>query len=237
MTNDTRSGRTRPWRAADASLATFLRQYCWRACGGYGCTRRVRRPIGWTPAGPRPSTASAPSLPPASVTPNWPPTSPRTSSRVASPPARSSASTTRPRGSTARHAMRSSTTTARATSTIRSTTSTAGPTQVRSDATPNQATRDLARCLQPLLDGLPPAARDALIRVDLEGQTQQQAAEQLGISVSGMKSRVQRSRRQLKELLERCCTVQLDRAGAVSNYHPNTNVCGCATSTSRSESS
>ena len=107
----------------------------------------------------------------------------------------------------------------------------------RSDATPNQATRDLARCLQPLLDGLPPAARDALIRVDLEGQTQQQAAEQLGISVSGMKSRVQRSRRQLKELLERCCTVQLDRAGAVSSYHPNTNVCGCATSTSRSESS
>ena len=106
-----------------------------------------------------------------------------------------------------------------------------------SDAEPNQATRDLARCLQPLLDGLPPAARDALIRVDLEGQTQQQAAEQLGLSVSGMKSRVQRARRQLKELLEQCCTVQLDQAGAVSNYHPNTNACGCATSTFRSDSS
>ena len=68
------------------------------------------------------------------------------------------------------------------------------------DNRPNQATRDLARCLQPLLGELSPASRDALARVDLDGQTHAEAAAQLGISVSGMKSRVQRARRQLKFL-------------------------------------
>lgn len=100
-----------------------------------------------------------------------------------------------------------------------------------SDAKPNDATRDLARCLQPLLEELSPPARDALTRVDLDGQTHQQAADQLGISVSGMKSRVQRARRQLKDLLEQCCAVQLDRAGAVSAYRPAAPACGCGSET------
>jgi RNA polymerase sigma-70 factor (ECF subfamily) len=95
------------------------------------------------------------------------------------------------------------------------------------DDEPNQATRELAHCLQPLLAELHPTARDALTRVDLDGQTHQQAAAQLGISVSGMKSRVQRARRQLKNLLTSCCTVELDRAGAVTDYRPNTGDCSC----------
>jgi len=92
---------------------------------------------------------------------------------------------------------------------------------------PNEATRELARCLQPLLSELPGPARDALTRVDLNGQTHQQAAEELGISVSGMKSRVQRARRQLRDRLTSCCVVELDAAGAVSDYHPDDGTCGC----------
>jgi RNA polymerase sigma-70 factor, ECF subfamily len=89
-----------------------------------------------------------------------------------------------------------------------------GPT----DNEPNDATRELARCLGPLMDGLSPAAKDALTRVDVDGLTHRQAAAELGLSVSGMKSRVQRARAELKTLLERCCTVALDRTGAVSGY-------------------
>ena len=102
-----------------------------------------------------------------------------------------------------------------------------GPT----DNLPNEATRELARCLQPLLHQLPPAAHDALARVDVDGQTHQQAATQLGISVSGMKSRVQRARHQLKDLLEQCCAVEVDRAGAVAAYRPAATTCGCDTAT------
>jgi len=92
---------------------------------------------------------------------------------------------------------------------------------------PNAATRELARCLLPLLDRLPPEARDALTRVDLDGQTHQQAADQLGISVSGMKSRVQRARRRLRDLVTGCCTVQLDHLGGVSDYQRPSAGCGC----------
>jgi len=92
---------------------------------------------------------------------------------------------------------------------------------------PNDATKELARCLQPLLSELPETARDALTRVDLNGKTHQSAADELGISVSGMKSRVQRARRQLRNLLTECCVVELDTAGAVSEYHPHGEGCGC----------
>ena len=97
---------------------------------------------------------------------------------------------------------------------------------------PNDATRDLSRCLQPLLDQITPAARDAIERVDVAGETHHRAADTLGISVSGMKSRVQRARRELKELLEQCCIVELDTIGAVADYHPNSNDCRCTTTLS-----
>ena len=95
------------------------------------------------------------------------------------------------------------------------------------DDLPNDATRDLAKCLQPMMGALHPNARDALTRVDLEGQTHRQAAEQLGISVSGMKSRVQRARRELKEQLTSCCQVHTDRTGAIAEYVPKARTCGC----------
>ena len=101
---------------------------------------------------------------------------------------------------------------------------------------PNAATRELAQCLQPMLRGLQPAARDALTRVDLEGQTHQQAAEQLGLSVSGMKSRVQRARRELRDRLTDCCRVDTDAAGAISDYAPKEDACGCAHEATRSPS-
>ena len=100
------------------------------------------------------------------------------------------------------------------------------------DGRPNDATQELSRCLQPLLDQLAPAAREALVRVDVGGQTQQRAARDLGISVSGMKSRVQRARRDLKALLEHCCAVELDGRGAIADYRPASEACACASTLS-----
>lgn len=45
----------------------------------------------------------------------------------------------------------------------------------------------------------------ALELTDLGGMTQGDAAARLGLSVSGMKSRVQRGRRMLREEIGRCC--------------------------------
>ena len=92
---------------------------------------------------------------------------------------------------------------------------------------PSDATRELSRCLEPLLAQLPPTARDALLRVDVDGQPQQRAARELGLSVSGMKSRVQRARRDLKDLLEQCCVVEVDRRGSIADYQPAVGSCDC----------
>ena len=46
------------------------------------------------------------------------------------------------------------------------------------------------------------------------------AARALGLSVSGMKSRVQRGLRQLRRLLTECCRVETGPSGSISGYEP-----------------
>jgi RNA polymerase sigma-70 factor, ECF subfamily len=77
---------------------------------------------------------------------------------------------------------------------------------------------ELAGCLRPMISRLSGEYRQAVVLVDLEGLTQQAAAVQLGLSLSGMKSRVQRGRRQLKGMLEACCKIELDRRRGVLDY-------------------
>ena len=90
------------------------------------------------------------------------------------------------------------------------------------------ALRELATCLAPMIDRLPPAYREAVRVVDLEGVTQGEAAVRAGVSVSGMKSRVQRGRQQLRAILEECCRVDLDRRGSISSYTARrAEACGC----------
>lgn len=60
---------------------------------------------------------------------------------------------------------------------------------------------DFASCIRPLVDALPQDYRRALELTDLEGRTQAEAARIEGMSVSGMKSRVQRGRRQFAALV------------------------------------
>ena len=71
--------------------------------------------------------------------------------------------------------------------------------------------------------------RDAVRLVDLEGLPQQEAAARSGITVSGMKSRVQRGRQALKYLVHGCCQIDLDAGGRATDYQPRGHGCGpCA---------
>lgn len=96
----------------------------------------------------------------------------------------------------------------------------------KENSEPNSATQELANCLRPLITQLPNKYRKAITLVDLEGNTQQQAADLEQISLSGMKSRVQRGRTKLGELLIGCCTVTTDSNDAITDYKPETN-CDC----------
>ena len=79
---------------------------------------------------------------------------------------------------------------------------------------------ELASYLAPFVAMLASPHREALTLVELEGLTQKQAAEMLGISLSGMKSRVQRGRVLLRKALEDCCHIALDARGRVVGCEP-----------------
>jgi RNA polymerase sigma-70 factor (ECF subfamily) len=98
----------------------------------------------------------------------------------------------------------------------------------------SQLRTELAGCLRPMIDRLSKDYRDAVTLVELEGLTQNETAKRLGLSVSGMKSRVQRGRRQLKKMLDDCCLIQLDPRRSVTDYtlrDPQSNPCGCPPAT------
>ena len=85
----------------------------------------------------------------------------------------------------------------------------------------------LASCVRPLLDQLPEPYREALELVELDGMAQIQAAEALGLSVSGMKSRVQRGRAKALEQLNDWCSVSTDaRGGPVDCVPTHGSQCG-----------
>lgn len=73
-----------------------------------------------------------------------------------------------------------------------------------------EARREMERCLEPLLDMLDSKYREALRLTELEGMTQAQAADQVGVSVPGMKSRVQRARQRLATLYHEHCDITFD---------------------------
>ena len=65
---------------------------------------------------------------------------------------------------------------------------------------------------------LPEKYGQALLLADLEGMTQKELAERLGLSLSGAKARVQRARRLLRAAMMKCCQFEFDRRGRVIAY-------------------
>ncbi|MBT7805299.1 sigma-70 family RNA polymerase sigma factor [Candidatus Poribacteria bacterium] len=88
-----------------------------------------------------------------------------------------------------------------------------GPTAVEDDQE-----GELAACMRPYVSRLPDPYHEALRLVELEGMTQVDAARRVGISGSGMKSRVQRGRGMVRAMLSECCDVELAPAGGIAGY-------------------
>lgn len=82
------------------------------------------------------------------------------------------------------------------------------------------------RCLNEKLATLPAKYREALELSDLHGVSQLDLAKKLNISYSGAKSRVQRARQMLKDMMEREYHVKLDNYGNVIRCE-NKLPCGC----------
>ena len=79
----------------------------------------------------------------------------------------------------------------------------------------------VAGWLPQMIQELPDTYRRAVELYELKGISQQEIANQLGISLSGAKSRVQRGRAQLKKVLLDCCSFEQDQRGNVIGFTRN----------------
>lgn len=84
---------------------------------------------------------------------------------------------------------------------------------------------ELALSLRQMMDALPEQDREALVLTEYEGVSQIELARRLGISVSGAKSRVQRARAKLRDMLLACCHFELDRRGRIIDYYKRCSCC------------
>lgn len=83
---------------------------------------------------------------------------------------------------------------------------------------------ELAPSVAAFVQVLPEPYREALILTEYQGLSQRELATRPGLSFSGAKSRVQRAREKLKQLLLECCHFEFDRLGRIIEYHPH---CAC----------
>ena len=83
----------------------------------------------------------------------------------------------------------------------------------------------LAACIRPMVACLPPLYREAVTRVDLNGERQVDVARELGLGISALKSRVQRGRAMLQQVFSECCHFERDAAGRVIDYHKKGDTC------------
>lgn len=74
--------------------------------------------------------------------------------------------------------------------------------------------------LEEMIQWLPEGYRQAVLMAEVEEQSQQKVADRLGLSLSGAKSRIQRGRAMLKDVLEKCCSFELDGRGRVMGCDP-----------------
>ena len=69
------------------------------------------------------------------------------------------------------------------------------------------------------IESLPEPYREAVRLYELEDLPQKDIARQLGLSLPGAKSRIQRGREKLKQVLHDCCSFELDRRGNILDWH------------------
>lgn len=81
-------------------------------------------------------------------------------------------------------------------------------------------------CLHLFIEELPEDYKEAILATDLGELSQKEYAEQIGLSYSGLKSRVQRGRTQLNEHFKKCC-LATNSKGESDCAHKQNYACTC----------
>jgi RNA polymerase sigma-70 factor, ECF subfamily len=83
------------------------------------------------------------------------------------------------------------------------------------------AINELSDCITPFLNQLPEDYRDIMKLSELDDVSQKEIAERLNINYVTVRSKIQRGRLKLKDLISNCCTVVQGGKGGIVDYKKN----------------
>lgn len=86
------------------------------------------------------------------------------------------------------------------------------------DAAPD-STKGLEHCLHSMISLLPEEYKNIIIDSELKGEKQKDLAAKYNMAYPSMRSRVQRGRERLKQLLYNCCHIETDARGNIITAH------------------
>lgn len=83
----------------------------------------------------------------------------------------------------------------------------------------NDVENEVASWLPNFVSALPERYREPIRLTEIEGLTQQQMSQKLGLKWATAKSRIQRGRQLIQKMLLDCCHLEFDSRGKVMDYH------------------
>ncbi len=81
-----------------------------------------------------------------------------------------------------------------------------------------QAISTLSECILPIINELPEVYRLPILLSEIHEKKQKDVANELGLSLSAVKSRIVRGRKKLKQLMAKRCTYYYDESGLLIDY-------------------
>ena len=85
--------------------------------------------------------------------------------------------------------------------------------------------QSLSQCVIPFINALSVESAELLRAIDLKGQSQVSYAKEHGIRYSTLKSRVQKARRELRNLFSHCCHFTFDSRGNITDFEEKSGSC------------
>lgn len=77
---------------------------------------------------------------------------------------------------------------------------------------------EISTCMNLLLQKLPDKYKEPLAMYEFKGMKHREISKKLNISLSGSKTRIQRAREKLREVLIECCEIESDVYGNIVEY-------------------
>ncbi|MBX7205786.1 MAG: sigma-70 family RNA polymerase sigma factor [Bacteroidia bacterium] len=84
---------------------------------------------------------------------------------------------------------------------------------------------DMRNCIHPFIERLPEPYRSTLRKTEFEGIKHQVIAAEEGVSLSAVKTRVQRGREMIRNMFVACCHFTIDKQGKLAGEHQDPAQC------------